>query len=130
MTTPLLHSETLQMLSIHGRYTGKVKLYPDRLCFKGNDAAESFVTSIKWKRVARLTGEAGFSLIGADETRTFYPATDEALEAWLKALSPYVIHSNVEADYTTQSKLGKGTFGKVYKVRKNTTGALFAVKRI
>jgi hypothetical protein len=64
-STGALVSGALEMLSARGRYAGSAHLHEDCLVFTCEEISRPIVISTKWKRLAKIECENGFSLQGA-----------------------------------------------------------------
>jgi len=57
-------------------------------------------------------------------------AGETNIEAWFKALRPYVVLLDIKTQYSIGKQLGRGNFASVFEATSLETGASVAIKSI
>jgi serine/threonine protein kinase len=110
-------------------------LTPGKLYLKKKSSPNQ-VVDLYWKRLEAFSEENdedkrfGFRLTQRGIFQDFYLTSSKDLESWLDALSPFVLLSDLEEDFTIIKEIGRGNYAKVFLAHESDSQQEFAVKSI
>ena len=72
----------------------------------------------------------GLNIMGRKDNQDFYSYQESDIDMWYEHMKPICVLLNLNDAYERQNKIGKGNFATVYKYKRKSDGALFAVKSL